>query len=67
MKRRVNILSSSKLSLKLLKLGLMQSLLFQINNNDTLVALKDVVLFMQGEAAHENATKTQLLLVTVGV
>jgi hypothetical protein len=47
MKRRVNILSSSILSLKPLKLGLMQSLLLIKNNNDTLVALKDVILFMQ--------------------
>jgi hypothetical protein len=27
----------------------MQSLLFQIKNNDTLVALKDVILFIQGK------------------
>jgi phosphate transport system substrate-binding protein len=49
MKRRVNILSSSILSLKPLKLGLMQSLLFQIKNNNDIVALKDVILFMQGK------------------
>jgi phosphate transport system substrate-binding protein len=41
---RVNIFSSSK---KPLKLGLMHAFISNKNNNDTLVALKDVILFMQ--------------------
>jgi phosphate transport system substrate-binding protein len=46
---RVNILSSSKLSLKLLKLTDAIAFISNKNNNDTLVALKDVILFMQGK------------------
>jgi hypothetical protein len=48
MKRRVNILSSSILSLKPLKLDAI-AFISNKNNNDTLVALKDVILFMQGK------------------
>jgi phosphate transport system substrate-binding protein len=50
MKRRVNILSSSKLP-KTTKIG-SDAIAFisNKNNNDTLVALKDVILFMQGKS-----------------
>jgi phosphate transport system substrate-binding protein len=49
MKRRVNILSSSILSLKP-KIGTDAiAFISNKNNNDTLVALKDVILFMQGK------------------
>jgi phosphate transport system substrate-binding protein len=47
MKRRVNILSSQP---KTTKIGTDAiAFISNKNNNDTLVALKDVILFMQGK------------------